>query len=171
METGTHDLIPVQATVLLAQVSALLARAAGRALGRWRVSWPQALSLVVLADCQTPISATRLVEQLGLGRTAMTSVVDRLERNGWVERRPSAVDRRTADLVLTNEGRLLVDQVRPVLRELASATFAGFRPRDLERLTADLSRVRGDLVAHLYRSSAAAGSPSLTQHGAGRQLP
>lgn len=130
------------AAVLLSQASALLARAGGRALDPWGVTWPQALSLLVLADQSAPISATRLVEHLGLGRTAMTSVVDRLERNGWVERRPSPLDRRTADLIVTEAGLSLVAAIRPVLDELAGAYFAAFRARDLERFVADLSRLR-----------------------------
>lgn len=132
----------VEAAVLLSQASALLARAGGRALDARGVTWPQALSLLVLAGQDTPISATRLVEHLGLGRTAMTSVVDRLERNGWVERRPSPLDRRTADLVVTEAGHALVATIRPVLDELATAYFAAFRVRDLERFAADLSRLR-----------------------------
>jgi DNA-binding MarR family transcriptional regulator len=139
----------LEAAVLLSQASALLARAGGRALTTWRVTWPQALSLLVLAEQDAPISATRLVELLGLGRTAMTSVVDRLERNGWVQRRPSPLDRRTADLVLTESGEELVEQIRPVLQTLAEAYFAGFRARELERLTADLNRLRGGLAARL----------------------
>jgi DNA-binding MarR family transcriptional regulator len=132
----------MEAAVLLSQASALLARAGGRALDPWGVTWPQALSLLVLAGQSAPISATRLVEHLGLGRTAMTSVVDRLERNGWVERRPSPLDRRTADLILTDAGLSLVNTIRPVLDELAGAYFAAFRTRDLERFVADLSRLR-----------------------------
>jgi DNA-binding MarR family transcriptional regulator len=72
----------------------------------------------------------------------MTSVVDRLERNGWVERRASPVDRRTADLIVTEAGLGLVNTIRPVLDQLAAAYFAAFRARDLERFTADLSRLR-----------------------------
>jgi DNA-binding MarR family transcriptional regulator len=103
----------------------------------------------VLAEQESAISATRLVELLGLGRTAMTSVVDRLERNGWVDRRPSPVDRRTADLVLTDTGQELVENIRPVLQSLAEQYFAGFRPRELDRLTADLNRLRGGLASRL----------------------
>lgn len=135
--------------MLLSQVGALLARAGGRRLGARHVTWPQALSLVVLAERDTPISATRLVEQLGLGRTAMTSVVDRLERNGWVQRRPSPIDRRTADLVLTESGRGLVDEIRPMLDDLARTAFAAFKPRELEHLSADLTRLRSALTANL----------------------
>lgn len=139
----------LETAILLSQASALLARAAGRVLAPWGVTWPQALSLLVLADEQGPISATRLVERLGLGRTAMTSVVDRLERGGWVQRRPSPVDRRTADLVLTAAGHTLVEEVRPVLGNLAESQFAGFKPRELDRLGGDLNRLRMGLAARL----------------------
>ena len=142
MTMDNSESVALSTAVLLSQVSALLARAGGRSLDSWNVTWPQALSLLVLAEQDAPISATRLVEQLGLGRTAMTSVVDRLERNGWVQRRPSPVDRRTADLVLTDAGRELVDAIRPVLRQLSDSYFAGFKPRELERLSADLNRLR-----------------------------
>ena len=142
MAMDNSESVALSAAVLLSQVSALLARTGGRSLDPWNVTWPQALSLLVLAEQDAPISATRLVEQLGLGRTAMTSVVDRLERNGWVQRRPSPVDRRTADLVLTDAGRELVEAIRPVLRQLSDSYFAGFKPRELERLSADLNRLR-----------------------------
>jgi MarR family transcriptional regulator for hemolysin len=149
MDSTESESVALSAAVLLSQASALLARTGGRALSPWDVTWPQALSLLVLADQGAPISATRLVEHLGLGRTAMTSVVDRLERNGWVERRPSPVDRRTADLVLTAEGAQLVTAIRPVLRTLAETYFSGFRPRELERLTNDLNRLRSSQSGRL----------------------
>jgi DNA-binding MarR family transcriptional regulator len=149
MDNSGPESSALDAAVRLSQASALLARTGGRALAPSGVTWPQALSLLVLADQGAPISATRLVEQLGLGRTAMTSVVDRLERNGWVDRRPSPVDRRTADLVLTEAGRGLVERIRPVLREVAARYFAAFRPRELDRLTADLNRVRGSQSGRL----------------------
>ena len=149
MDNSGAESSALEAAVRLSQASALLARTGGRALTPWGVTWPQALSLLVLADQDAPISATRLVEQLGLGRTAMTSVVDRLERNGWVDRRPSPVDRRTADLVLTEAGRTLVETIRPVLREVAGRYFTAFRPRDLDRFTADLNRVRGSQSGRL----------------------
>jgi DNA-binding MarR family transcriptional regulator len=149
MDNSGAESSALDAAVRLSQASALLARTGGRALAPWGVTWPQALSLLVLADQGAPISATRLVEQLGLGRTAMTSVVDRLERNGWVDRRPSPVDRRTADLVLTDAGRSLMETIRPVLREVADRYFTGFRPRDLDRFTADLNRVRSSRSGRL----------------------
>ena len=57
--------------------------------------------------------------------------------------------RRTADLVLTDSGRTLVDTIRPILNDLAEAYFSAFRQRELERLTSDLSRLRAGLAARL----------------------
>lgn len=125
------DSAAVETAVMLTQAEALLARALGQALAPHGISWPQALSLFVLAEQDGPISATRLVEHLGLGRTAMTSVVDRLEKQKWVRRRPSPVDRRVADLILTDPGRKMVDTIQPIVRATVERYFAGIAPRDI----------------------------------------
>lgn len=87
------------------------------------MNWPQALSLLVLAGMPAPITATNLVEQLGLGRTAMTSVVDRLQRRGWVERRPMAQDRRAAELLLTDAGREIAGLISPAIAGAIDGCF------------------------------------------------
>ncbi len=94
---------------------ALLSRAMGRVLAPWQMTWAQAMSLCLLAAQDQPVNATRLVEQLGLGRTAMTAVVDRLERRGWVQRRPHARDRRISLLELTAEGRSVAGDVQAAI--------------------------------------------------------
>lgn len=47
-------------------------------------------------------------------RSRLTHTANRLERRGWVERRPSAGDRRGIDLVLTAEGRRALEGMAPV---------------------------------------------------------
>ena len=131
----------VETAVLLTQAEALLARALGQALRPHGLSWPQALSLLVLDQQEAPISATRLVEHLGLGRTAMTSVVDRLERHGWVERRPSARDRRVAELRLTASGRQTVEEIRPLLTAAIDGHFSGLPARELALWHAGIDRL------------------------------
>jgi DNA-binding MarR family transcriptional regulator len=143
------------ATVLaLERAHALLARRLGRALAPWRMSWAQALSLMVLAEQEEPMPATRLVERLGLGRTAMTSVVDRLERRGWVVRRPSSADRRVTEVLLSAEGRAAVAAVRPALEAAAAAAFA---PLGLDELRAWQAAV--ERLAAAARAALAAQSP------------
>lgn len=106
---------------------ALMSRAVGRSLSRWNMTWPQAMSLLMLRAAEEPTNATRLVEQLGLGRTAMTAVVDRLERRGWVERKPHPRDRRVALLELTAAGRQVADEAAGVGRETLEAMLGKAR--------------------------------------------
>jgi DNA-binding MarR family transcriptional regulator len=143
------------ATVLaLERAHALLARRLGRALAPWRMSWPQALSLLILAEQDGPIPATRLVERLGLGRTAMTSVVDRLTRRGWVTRRPSGADRRMTEVLLTAEGRAVAAAVRPALEGAAAAVFAPLTLEEIVAWRAAVERLAAAARAALAAQSA-----------------
>lgn len=110
------DAEAMHAARALSAAVALLSRAAGRALAPWDMTWPQAMSLLLLRAEDEPTNATRLVERLGLGRTAMTAVVDRLERRGWVERHAHPRDRRVALVQLTDQGRDVAEQAAVALQ-------------------------------------------------------
>ncbi len=105
--------------------TALLAREIGRALTAHDVTWPQAMSLILLAEQDEPVNATWLVQEMGLGRTAMTAVVDRLERRGWLERRPHLRDRRVSELALTEAGRRLAAHVTLDLSKALTQVMTG----------------------------------------------
>lgn len=64
---------------------------------------------------------------VGIGATSKS--VDRLEKQGWVVRRPNPADRRSSLLVLTDEGARLVDAaertVTESLAELIGTAFDG----------------------------------------------
>lgn len=107
---ATDEVDTMSTARALSACVALMSRAVGRALAQWNMTWPQAMSLLLLRAQHGPTNATQLVEQLGLGRTAMTAVVDRLERRGWVERRPHPRDRRVSLLELTETGRQVADE-------------------------------------------------------------
>ncbi len=127
--------------VLLTQAEALMSRALGRSLAAHDMSWPQALSLFVLAEHRDPVSATHLVDHLGLGRTAMTSVVDRLERQRWVERQSWPADRRVTHLVLTDAGRGVLDALRPLLHGTIEGYFSGLDAHQLAEWTDAIARL------------------------------
>jgi DNA-binding MarR family transcriptional regulator len=55
--------------------------------------------------CDGPLSAGQLSERSGLSPAAMTSLVDRLERKGYVRRVRDAADRRRVFVELTDEAR------------------------------------------------------------------
>jgi DNA-binding MarR family transcriptional regulator len=63
------------------------------------------LQLRALWRLEQPLPTGTLAEQLGLDRSNVTSVVDRLEERGLVTRQALADDRRVKLLVLTDTGR------------------------------------------------------------------
>jgi DNA-binding MarR family transcriptional regulator len=56
---------------------------------------------------EQPLPTGTLAEQLGLDRSNITSVVDRLEAGGFITRQPHPEDRRVKLLALTDAGRAL----------------------------------------------------------------
>ena len=66
---------------------------------------------------------TRAITQVELGRrlvvtrATVTSVLDKLESKGYVERRDVPDNRRSYHVELTKAGRKLVDEVEPVYRD------------------------------------------------------
>jgi len=74
------------------------------------VSVPQCLVLQELLDDERDMSA--LAGQAGASLSAMTRLVDGLERKGWVERRRPDDDRRRVVVGLTDQGRSQAEDLR-----------------------------------------------------------
>jgi DNA-binding MarR family transcriptional regulator len=68
---------------------------------------------------------------LGLSTGATTSLIDRLESRGLVERVPNPNDRRSVTVVIHPEGVRLVDEVKDIYREAFLAAVPTGRLRDL----------------------------------------
>ena len=93
-----------------------------------------------LRRLEEPMATGTLAEQLGLDRSNVTSVVDRLEERGLVTRQAHPVDRRVKLLALTDAGRA----TRAAIDEQTFATVTLFDSlsdddqRDLAALLAKL---------------------------------
>ncbi len=73
-------------------------------LARYSISMGQAYILSSLLE-QDGSTLTRLCRRANLESSSLTTMVDRLERDGLVERRPSGEDRRITLLYITDKGR------------------------------------------------------------------
>ena len=90
---------------------------------------PEQVSLLVAIKHTRGIGVGELAARERVSAPAMSNHVDRLERDGLVERTPSAGDRRRVGLSLTAEGRR-------VLRRVQSRRTAWLASR-LRRLTSE----------------------------------
>jgi DNA-binding MarR family transcriptional regulator len=60
---------------------------------------------LVLIGNEPGITASRLAQQLGMQRPAVSQLLKSLTKRGWVERQRAALDQRTVHIYPTNEGR------------------------------------------------------------------
>ncbi|MGW3345145.1 MarR family winged helix-turn-helix transcriptional regulator [Nonomuraea rubra] len=86
---------------------------------------PQATALRELSG---PLTMRDLADRMGCEPSNATFVIDRLEEQGLVERRPHPSDRRAKQLVLTSEGSALRERLLEILTE--GSPMAGFSPQE-----------------------------------------
>lgn len=79
---------------------------------------PELDALVQLRHTEGPVIARRLAETLGCSRAAVSKTLAKLEKRGFVERRPSPADRRAALVTVTPAGCDAIDTMFP--RQLAA---------------------------------------------------
>jgi DNA-binding MarR family transcriptional regulator len=86
-------------------------------------------------------SQQALGQAMQLPPSRMVTLVDELERQGLLERRPSPADRRAHALHLTGDGRRLLDRLMQVSAEHEAQLCAGLTQAERQRLISLLSRL------------------------------
>ncbi len=84
---------------------------------------------------------TELSRALGLDKSAITGLVDRLENKGLVERKPSSSDRRAIGLFLTGKGSDAIRQCLKVTREYNTAIMEGLSEEEIDTFSRILRKV------------------------------
>jgi DNA-binding MarR family transcriptional regulator len=126
---------------------------------------PQCRTLVRLAESEG-VSQVRLAELTDLEPMALVRILDRMESEGWLERRGDPRDRRVRLVYLTAKGKPLLEDVRRLMDLTWADAFSGIPKDKSEIVTEVLDRVRGNLVG--LAPVPAAMVPSLGRRGAGR---
>lgn len=83
-----------------------------------------------------------LAEAAQLPKQTVGSIVDQLERAGYVRRSPDPRDARARLVIITARGRRLVDISVPVVREVEAAWRAHLGPARTQQLREALTRLR-----------------------------
>ena len=114
--------------------------ASRRLLKDFGVTGPQLWALRTIHGARG-LTTGELADRLYLHISTVSVILDRLERNRWVERRRGAEDRRIVRLVLTRKGRAIIARAPEpprsvVLRGLRTldARALGEMSRSMERL-------------------------------------
>jgi DNA-binding MarR family transcriptional regulator len=118
------------------------------------VTW-SGFRLLFCLQVSGPLQTNELARLLFLTKPTVSSVVNTLERRGWVERERLAHDRRLVEMRLTPEGRKLVAQVSRAQHDREATWLDGVDRDDL----AAFVRV-AEHLATMSRPGAGSGSGS-----------
>ncbi|NBI45202.1 MarR family winged helix-turn-helix transcriptional regulator [Burkholderia sp. ISTR5] len=85
--------------------------------------------------------AADISRQCEVDPKAITCMVDRLVRDGFLQRRRGTIDRRVVELVLTARGHAVAAGTPAAFREAHERLFAGFEAQEMARLATLLQRI------------------------------
>jgi DNA-binding MarR family transcriptional regulator len=108
--------------VQLARTFTRMARTLDQALESHGLSVPQFDILATLGFSEG-ITQQELAQRLLVTKGNICGMIDRMETNGWVERRPDPEDRRANRLFLTDRGRQLLDRALPDQKRILHRIF------------------------------------------------
>jgi DNA-binding MarR family transcriptional regulator len=131
---------------LLKDASRLYGQRFEQRAGGLGLTLPQCKALVHLAQ-REGISQSQLAEATDLEPMTLVRILDRMESDGWLERRSDPADRRARRLYLKAKGRPLVAAVWRLVDLTRGEAFAGVPGPQTELLIALLEKVRNNLAA------------------------
>lgn len=102
---------------------------------------PGQFGVLVVIDANPGLSQTRLGSALGIDRSTVVAVIDRLEARGLVVRRPSPHDRRSHALHLSEPGNAALQRVAERVRAHEKIIAGDLSDTELASLIALLDRV------------------------------
>lgn len=114
--------------------------------GRGGAHRGQGRVLAMLAD-RDGLSPRDLAALLRVQPPSLSELLDKLSRDGSIERRRHEEDQRMSSVFLTEKGRAMVNEVRQARKDAAETTLAGLTAEEQENLSALLDKLIASLEA------------------------
>ncbi len=99
-------------------------------------------ALAVIEGNGSPMAAGEISAHMHITSGTMTSVLDTLERNGYIERLTDSDDRRRVLVDVTPDAQAVLNRLLPDVVQTTTAVMAGFGDNELGDLLGTLDRVR-----------------------------
>ncbi len=110
-------------------------RPLGLSQGKWT-------TLAHLANAGQPLTQRQLAERVGIEGPTLAGILDRLQSDGWIERKESASDRRCKTVHLRRNSAAILDQIYSTAQRLRHELLADIPAADLQTCMSVLTRIR-----------------------------
>ena len=90
-------------------------------------------------------SQIRLAELSGVDPMGLVRILDRMEGDGWIERRPHPTDRRARQLYVLDKAQPFLEQLWKESDAVRAQVFAGFKSQERTQLIDLLERAHANL--------------------------
>jgi len=131
---------------LLKDVSRLYARRFEERAHRLALTLPQCKALAYLSKNEG-VSQKRLAELMEIDPMSLVRILDRMEADGWVQRRSDPEDRRARSLILTDKAKPVLDHIWRVAAETRAEVLEGLAHAERTALIELLEHLHTNLLA------------------------
>lgn len=98
------------------------------------------------------LSQRELADRIYVDSSTLVPVIDKMEKNGLLERKPDPKDRRHNRLYLTKKSESVVDSIIEIVLQLRKTLYKGLSKDDLESMRPKLKRIIGNADKFLNKS-------------------
>jgi len=131
---------------LLKETSRLYAQRFEQRASTLDLTLSQCKVLVYLAKHEG-VSQAQLGDLTDLEPMTLVRILDRMESDGWLERRSDPADRRARCLYLKAKGKPLVDEIWHLVAQTCREAFAGIPRKHADLMIESLAKVQSNLAA------------------------
>lgn len=93
-----------------------------------------------------PMAQSQLAAELSITPVSVVRLIDRMERDGWVERQPSTEDRRVKLVIPTAKAEAAWDTLKEHAEGIVNQANRGIPEEDIARVKETLRRIRENLA-------------------------
>jgi len=94
------------------------------------------------------IPISELARQTALGKTSLTSMLNRLEQSGYITRKEDKNDKRTIRISLTEKSKSIEDRHEAISKEMTSLFYEGLSENRIDEFENTLKHILSNLVEY-----------------------
>ena len=92
------------------------------------------------------LPVVELAKSTGLAKTTLTSMLERMDEKGFLERVPDIKDRRVLRIFLTAKAQILNDKYNQVSDEMSRIFYKDFEEEEIAVFEKSLEKILGNLM-------------------------